>query len=108
MMKNHSSSRQMFAEKWMRVVGSAEALSLLLLLFIAMPVKYIGKNPILVEWVGAIHGGLFLLYVASAFAVARILNWRWYYVVFAGLASVVPFGPFLFEAWLRRTVRAGV
>src|SRR5690349_9364815 len=107
MMKNQSSSRQAFAEKWICAVGSAEALSLLLLLFVAMPVKYIGKNPILVEWVGAIHGGLFLLYIASAFAVARTLNWRWYYVIFAGFASVVPFGPLIFEAWLRRTTKAG-
>lgn len=92
----------MFAEKWIRAVGSAEGVSYLLLLLVAMPLKYIGKNPILVEWLGPIHGGLFLLYVASAVAVARILNWRWYYVLFAFGASVVPFGPFIFEAWLRR------
>ena len=89
----------------MHFIGSAEGISYLLLLFVAMPLKYIGKNSILVEWLGPIHGGLFLLYLASAVAVARILNWRWYYVLFAFGASVVPFGPFIFEAWLRRTSR---
>ena len=108
MMKNQSSSRQIFAEKWMRVIGSAEGISFLLLLFIAMPLKYIGKNPIMVEWLGPIHGGLFLLYVASAVLAARVLNWRWFYVVLAFIASVVPFGPFIFEAWLRRTSKAVV
>ena len=89
-------------------MGSAEGISFLLLLLVAMPLKYLGENPILVEWLGPIHGGLFLLYVASAVAVARILNWRWYYVLFAFGASVVPFGPFIFEAWLRRTSKAEI
>lgn len=101
-------SLQKFAEKWMRAIGSAEGISFLLLLLIAMPLKYLGRNPILVEWLGPIHGGLFLLYVASAVIVARILNWRWFTLLLAFTASVVPFGPFVFEAWLRRTPKAEI
>jgi integral membrane protein len=100
------SSHQKFAEKWMRTVGSAEGSSFLLLLFLAMPIKYLGGNPILVHWLGPIHGGLFLLYLASSVAVARILNWRWFHLILALAASVVPFGPFIFEAWVRRTHKA--
>jgi integral membrane protein len=102
------SSRQKSAKKWMSTIGSAEGISFLLLLFVAMPIKYIGHNPIPVQWLGPIHGGLFLLYLASAVAVARILNWCWLHIVLAFAASVVPFGPFVFEAWLRRTSRADV
>ena len=92
----------------MRAIGGAEGISFLLLLFIAMPLKYIGQNPILVEWLGPIHGALFLMFLSSAVVVARILNWRWFYVLFAFGASVVPFGPFILEAWLRRTPKAGI
>jgi integral membrane protein len=92
------------AAKWMRVIGSIEGTSSLLLFFVAMPLKYLGQNPILVQWVGPVHGGLFLLYVASAVAVARILKWRWFHIVMAFGASVIPFGPFIFEAWLRRSL----
>ncbi len=98
-------AQQKFAGKWMGTVGGAEGISFLLLLFVAMPVKYLGNNPALVHWLGPIHGGLFLLYVASAVAVARVLNWRWFHLLLALAASVAPFGPFVFEAWMRRTHR---
>jgi integral membrane protein len=84
------------------VIGSAEGISFLLLLFVAMPIKYLGHNPTLVHWLGPVHGGLFLLYLASVVGVARILNWRWLHIMLAFISSVVPFGPFVFEAWLRR------
>jgi len=91
----------------MRAIGTAEAISFLLLLVVAMPFKYIGHNPTLVHWLGPVHGGLFLLYLASAVAVARILKWRWIDVLLAFIASVVPFGPFVFEAWQQRELKTG-
>jgi integral membrane protein len=97
-----TSSRQELARKWMSTIGIAEGISFLLLLLVAMPLKYVGQNPIFVHWLGPIHGGLFLLYLASAVAVTRILNWRWLHVLLAFIASVVPFGPFLFEVWQSR------
>ena len=45
------------------VISYLEAFSALLLFSVAMPVKYIGGNPELVSIVGAIHGGLFVLFV---------------------------------------------
>ncbi len=38
------SSHRKFAGKWMRAVGSAEGISFLLLLFVAMPLKYLGQG----------------------------------------------------------------
>lgn len=96
-------SHRKSVRKWLHTIGCAEGVSFLLLLFVAMPVKYLGHNPTLVHWLGPIHGGLFLLYLASALAVARILKWRWLTLMLALIASVVPFGPFIFEAWLRRS-----
>jgi integral membrane protein len=86
----------------MRAIGSAEAVSFLLLLLIAMPLKYVGHNETWVRILGPIHGGLFLLYLASALAAVWAIRWPWTYFLLAALSSVIPFGPFLFEAWLKR------
>jgi integral membrane protein len=93
---------QQAALNWMRVISWAEGASFLLLLFIAMPLKYIAGNPEPVRVVGSIHGGLFLLYCATAVGAAFILRWRWTQLLLALIASVLPFGPFVFEARLRR------
>jgi integral membrane protein len=42
--------------------GRLEGISLLLLLFVAMPLKYMLHEPFAVRVVGAVHGILFILY----------------------------------------------
>ena len=49
--------------KTLRLVGLLEGISFLLLLFIAMPVKYMMDNPILVKYIGMGHGVLFVLFL---------------------------------------------
>lgn len=88
--------------KWLRLIGHAEAVSFLLLLFIAVPIKHFGDNPVPVRVLGPIHGSLFLLYIAIAIMATLRFRWTWTHVPLAVLASVIPFGPFLYEAWLRR------
>lgn len=80
--------------KAVRLVAWAEGLSLILLLFIAMPAKYQFDYPVLVKWVGSVHGGLFLLYIAALLAGRRALRWSWGHVVLAVVASSVPFALF--------------
>lgn len=89
-------------EGWLRAVGMTEGVSFLLLLFIATPLKRLAGEDVLVHILGPIHGGLFLLYVALALLAARVFRWNWQRVGLALLASVFPFGPFVFEAYLRR------
>ena len=48
-----------------RMTALAEGSSFLILLFIAMPMKYVMGMPRVVTVVGAIHGILFLLYVGQ-------------------------------------------
>ena len=55
--------------KTLRLVGLLEGISFLLLLFIAMPVKYMMDNPILVKYIGMGHGVLFVLFLVVLFAV---------------------------------------
>ena len=53
--------------KTFRVISLLEALSFVILLLIAMPIKYILGNPELVRVVGMAHGILFVLYILGAF-----------------------------------------
>ena len=82
-------------------MGILEGLSYLLLLGVAMPLKYFADWPAGVQVVGWVHGLLFVLLVgAVVVAWARGLSTR--LAVAAGLASVVPAGPFFLEPHLRR------
>ncbi|QDU30324.1 hypothetical protein ETAA8_54440 [Anatilimnocola aggregata] len=85
----------------LRWIGFLEGLSYLVLLLIAMPLKYLADQPEAVRIVGGLHGGLFVLFVL---AVAEVtLRRPWWSPKFwgaAALASVVPFGTFILDRWL--------
>jgi integral membrane protein len=77
------------------ISGILEGLSLLVLLFIAVPAKYIWAHEQLVKVVGPIHGGIFLLYVVIAIVATLEYRWKLKTFLLILLASMVPFG-FLF------------
>ena len=80
-------------------VSYLEGFSALFLFAVAMPVKYIGGDPELVSLVGAIHGGLFVLFIGFLLAgVGKHWNRLAFYHGF--VAAVVPAGPFLFDGML--------
>jgi integral membrane protein len=81
-----------------RFVGIAEGLSFLLLLGIAMPLKYVWGHPQAVQIVGMAHGVLFIAYVLLATKVAYDKRWPLKILVLAYLASVLPFGTFVFQS----------
>lgn len=81
--------------KW---IARGEGISLLVLLFIAMPLKYIWNNPSWVEVVGMIHGVLFVAYVAWAIWVYLELKWSIKRLALVILASIIPFGTFYVES----------
>ncbi len=83
--------------KYFRILGFVEACSLLLLFFVAMPLKYIAHKPEAVRIVGSAHGALFIAYVISAFLMAKKLKWSPSLLIFACVLSSVPFGPFIFD-----------
>lgn len=88
--------------KTLRLVGLLEGISFLLLLFIAMPVKYMLDNPILVKYVGMGHGVLFVLFLVVLFAVCEKQKWSLSMFVMGLIASILPFGPFLFDMKLKK------
>ncbi len=87
-----------------RIVAIAEGISFLLLLGIAMPLKYFAGMPLAVKITGWIHGLLFILYVLALLE-AGIAH-RWFLGKMAALfiASLLPFGPFVADAYMLRKV----
>lgn len=80
-----------------RWVSTLEAISFLVLLFIAMPLKYIWEMPEYVRVVGMAHGLLFILYLIGGYWMYEKLNRsvKTLFIVF--LSSILPFGPFVVE-----------
>jgi integral membrane protein len=86
----------------LRLVGLAEGISFLVLLGIAMPLKYLAGLPAAVRVVGLVHGLLFVLFVILVFEAVGSLRWSFKQVSLALLASLVPFGTLLLDRRLRR------
>ncbi len=62
----------------LRLYAFSEGVSLLVLVFIAMPVKYLMQDPTWVQVIGPIHGALFLLFVFGAITVGVEEKWKFW------------------------------
>jgi len=80
-----------------RLVSLLEGVSYLLLLFIAVPVKYFGENESFVKMLGMPHGLLFISYLILAIMLKYELEWesKTFWMILA--ASVIPFGTFYID-----------
>lgn len=88
--------------RWFKAIALAEGVSFLLLLGVAMPLKYMAGMPVFVHWTGAAHGALFIAYVAMASLLFTHLEWPLRRAPAVFLAAVLPFGTFVLERkWLR-------
>jgi integral membrane protein len=86
----------------LRVIGLTEGISYLVLLLIAMPLKYYAGLPAAVTIVGALHGLFFVLYLLAVAHVTYVRRWSFGRVLGALVASLVPFGNFVLDMRLRR------
>ncbi len=77
-----------------RTIAVTEGLSLLLLLFVAVPAKHLYGYPLLVKWIGPVHGVLFLLYIAALVIWRGHLRWSWGRVLLVSMAASLPFASF--------------
>lgn len=83
----------------LRILGFLEGISFVLLIFIAMPMKYLFDSPWLVKQVGMAHGLLFVAFVVYTVIVSFDQKWGfWKITSKLLLSSIVPFGPFYAEA----------
>lgn len=91
----------------LRAIGFLEGASFLVLLGIAMPLKYAAGHPEAVRVVGMAHGILFLAYGLTVLQAAVKYRWPWRWVAGFLLAALLPFGPFVADARLQRHMQAG-
>ena len=87
---------------WLRKAGIAEGISFLVLMGIAMPLKYFFQQPIAVTVVGWIHGVLFIVFIFLAweFKTDRNKSLGWFATAFA--AALLPAGTFIFDKQLKK------
>ena len=86
----------------LRILGFLEGVSFLILLGVAMPLKYLWHEPLAVRVVGMAHGVLFLAYLAATVQVMLELGWTLKRTALVAAASLVPCGTFYADVkWLR-------
>lgn len=84
-----------------RKIAIAEGISYLLLLFIAMPLKYWANIPMAVKYTGWAHGLLFVLYAVCLIMVWQEKKWSFGKATLIFLASLLPFAPFVVDRRLK-------
>jgi len=89
----------------LRSLGTLEAISSILLFFVAMPLKYIWDWPHAIRPVGMTHGILWMAYVGFALLGQVDYKWSWKITGWLFLASLIPFGPFVADAKLLNQVK---
>ncbi len=82
---------------WFRKIAFAEGVSFLVLLFVAMPLKYFADKPMAVTIVGGLHGFLFVAFGVLALQVKSAYKKDLRWLLKAGLASILPFGTFVMD-----------
>jgi integral membrane protein len=86
----------------LRVIGFLEGVSFLVLLGVAMPLKYYWDKPEAVTVVGMAHGVLFLAYIGATLQAWLEYDWTWRRAALVTAASLVPFGTFYADVkWMR-------
>lgn len=78
-----------------RIIAHLEGWSYLILLLVAMPMKYIWSNPVFIRPVGMAHGLLFVLYLLLVFLLSREHKWNKKFTLFAYVAAFLPIATFI-------------
>ncbi|WP_163971442.1 DUF3817 domain-containing protein [Oceanobacillus halotolerans] len=85
-----------------RFMGILDGTSLVVLLFIAMPLKYIWNLPEVVSVVGALHGGIFTIYCVAIIYATIFVKWPFRFTIGGFLVAFIPFGNFVLDSRLKK------
>jgi integral membrane protein len=88
----------------LRILGNIEGISYLLLLGVAMPMKYYFEMPMAVKITGMAHGVLFVAYCLLLVACMKKFNWSLTFGAYLFIATLIPFGTFVSDRKLRNKV----
>jgi integral membrane protein len=85
-----------------RLISFIEGISFLILIFIAMPLKYLAGIPLAVKIVGMTHGVLFILFVIALYMAMK--RYQWKFLTFQLFVySLIPFGFILIEKTIMKS-----
>jgi len=87
--------------KQFRIVAYLEGWSFLILLFVAMPLKYMMGIFIATKIVGMLHGVLFIWFIIALFGAAKEQKWGIKFSILSFIASIIPFGTFFLDKKLK-------
>ena len=85
----------------LRTVALIEGISFLVLLFIAMPLKYMAGLPLAVRIVGMAHGILFVIFCVSLVRTWIAARWPTTRAALIFAAAIIPFGPWIVDRRLK-------
>ncbi len=86
------------------IISILEGISLLLLFFVAMPLKYIFHHPLAVTIMGSIHGVLWLTFLYILYDTSKKNNFSKDFMIKLVILSVIPFGFIWMEKMLKRLI----
>jgi len=84
-----------------RLISFLEGVSYVLLVFIAMPMKYLADNPLPVKIIGMGHGVLFILFMIFLYESMRKHDWGNNFSIKLFIYSLLPFGTFYMDKKLK-------
>ena len=90
-----------------RIAAWVTGIGLIVLVFVAMPLKYFFDQPQLVAVVGVTHGYLYMAYIVLTLVLAERSRWKPLDAVLIALAGTVPIASFVAERRVTERVRAG-
>lgn len=88
-----------------RIMAYTVGVLLVLLVLVAMPLKYIGGDDRWVTWFGLPHGWLYMILIFTAWDLGRRVWWSWKNLIGIALAGTVPFLSFVAEYIARKDVQ---
>ncbi|TXD96920.1 DUF3817 domain-containing protein [Psychrobacter frigidicola] len=100
--------KQKSALKNLTIMGYLEGTSFLLLLGIAMPLKYMMGISEGVRYIGMAHGVLFIAYIVILMVAAIKIKMPLWAIPAGVLGSFLPFGPFIFDHFLKKSLKKSV
>jgi integral membrane protein len=90
-----------------RVMAYVVGVWLILLVLVAVPLKYLADSPTMVQVVGPIHGFLYMAYLVTALDLAFRARWSAVRTVLVMLAGTIPFLSFVAERKVSRELAGG-
>ncbi len=91
-----------------RVAAWVTGIGLVILVFVAMPLKYFFGQPTLVSIVGVTHGFLYMAYIVCTLVLAERCRWRPLDALVILACGTIPLASFFAERRVTARVRAGL